>query len=385
MSVEWVRVGDVLELQRSPIEVDPTESYKRIGIYSWGRGMLYRPEVPGSEMGSLRYFTFPAGALMLSNIQAWEAAVAVTTEAEARYVASNRFLPYVPVTERVDVRYLAHYFVSEVGLAKLRSASPGTQVRNRTLGKKLFEALEIPLPPIDEQRRIADHLNSVEQRLSTSPSRHAPEVERALLSALFGRAAPTRELCELATVSRGVTPVLQPGGPGIVGQASVRWGGVDVTRLKGTDPLWESSRGPERRTRAGDLLLNSTGEGTIGRCGLVDGEAVGLLTDSKVLTVRVGPDMLAEYLTLYLRSPHGQAAIEAVKGANTTKQTELGVQRAMRLPVPVPSTEEQLRVASDWAAAVVPLEQFDRAERHRGELTSSLLPAARNEIFSAMR
>ena len=42
-------------------------------------------------------------------------------------------------------------------------------------------------------------------------------------------------------------------------------------------------------------------------------------------------------------------------------------------------------MVSAWAAAAVPLEKFDRAERHRSELISSLLPAARIEIFSAMR
>ncbi|APH00490.1 hypothetical protein ASJ30_02230 [Janibacter indicus] len=385
MNIEWVRVGDVLELQRRLVEPELDRDYVEIGVRSFGRGLFLKEPISGAEIGSKRVFAIEPNDLVVSNIFAWEGAVAVAGDEVAGTVGSHRFMTWTTTQDHVHVPFVAHFFASEAGLELLRAASPGSAGRNRTLSIKNLQDIKIPLPPIDEQRRIAAHLDAVDRHSRVPPNRRAPEVERALLSALFDSDAHTRELGDLATVTRGVTPILQSGGPGIVGQASVRWDGIDAARLKGVDASWESSRGPERRTQVGDLLLNSTGEGTIGRCGLVDSESVGLLTDSKVLTVRVGTEVLADYLALYLRSPYGQAAIEAVKGANTTKQTELGVQRALRLRVPDPSKEEQRRVVSAWAAAAVPLEKFDRAERHRSELISSLLPAARIEIFSAMR
>lgn len=382
MSVEWVRVGDVLELQRTPIEVDPTESYKRIGIYSWGRGMLYRPEVPGSEMGSLRYFTFPAGALMLSNIQAWEAAVAVTTEAEAGYVASNRFLPYVPVTERVDVRYLAHYFVSEVGLEKLRAASPGTQVRNRTLGKKLFEALEIPLPPIEEQRRIADHLDSARMSISSVASRHvAVDVRRAmrdyardLLSALndvwrfgedfhvFGGGTPSN-----ASDWEGSLPWATPSD---IGPLRTR-------ELHRTARTVSSTFVPSRGLiPAGSVVMTS--RAPLGNLAIA---GTPMLTNqgckSIVPTRAVDPTFL--YFSVLSRY-----ADYAEASSGTTFQ-EISARRIAAVDLPACPRPKQLQLAQHLSRVEDRLWEVVGLQEKSRTVSRSILPAARNEIFTAMR
>lgn len=181
MTIAMARIGDILELRRSPVKIDPDLEYRRIGIYSWGKGFLHRPPSPGTEMGSLRYFTFPEGALVLSNIQAWEAAIAVSGPAEQGHVASNRFLPYIPIDDSINVEYLLNYFLCDEGIAALRRASPGTQVRNRTLGQRLFEAIAVPLPSPDEQQRISIHLNKVKQLLKMSEAR--TRIAEALLPA----------------------------------------------------------------------------------------------------------------------------------------------------------------------------------------------------------
>lgn len=54
-------------------------------------------------------------------------------------------------------------FRSEPGLSLIRRASPGSAGRNRTLAIDRFEALEIPLPSIREQRRHVKYLDAVEK------------------------------------------------------------------------------------------------------------------------------------------------------------------------------------------------------------------------------
>lgn len=155
------RLGDVVELHRVPADLRPEDLHSRLGIFSWGRGVFQRPAVPVTELGRLRYFEVPAGALIASNIQAWEGALAITSEGDAACIASNRFLSYVPrAGASVDLRYVRHYLLSEEGFAQVKSASPGTQVRNRTLSQKAFEEIRVPLPEIDTQRRIAGVLDS---------------------------------------------------------------------------------------------------------------------------------------------------------------------------------------------------------------------------------
>lgn len=69
-------------------------------------------------------------------------------------IGTHRFLSYVPRDGRIDTNWARWFFLSEPGMDLIRMAAPGTTIRNRTLTIERFEALEIPLPPIDEQRHI---------------------------------------------------------------------------------------------------------------------------------------------------------------------------------------------------------------------------------------
>jgi type I restriction enzyme S subunit len=153
--------------------------YRQIGIYSFGKGIIRRPPISGAELSKLRYFEVPANALVLSNIQAWEGAVAVSTEGDAAFIASNRFLSYVPVSGDIDTSYLRYFFLSDSGRPLVQQASPGTMVRNRTLGIKAFEDLKIPLPEISEQRQIASLLDRAYEVV------HRIEAREKLLDALL--------------------------------------------------------------------------------------------------------------------------------------------------------------------------------------------------------
>src|SRR5256886_15863557 len=113
MESNRVRVGNILAIQRHPVPIDSTTIYREIGILSFGRGIIRYPAGPGSELSKLRYFVLPIGALVLSNIKAWEGAIAISTEQELDHIASNRFLSYVPVDgSTVDVRYVYHFFAA---------------------------------------------------------------------------------------------------------------------------------------------------------------------------------------------------------------------------------------------------------------------------------
>lgn len=162
MTTECVRVGDVLRLERRPVQVDPMQEYELVGIYSWGKGLFRREPKPGAELGNFRFFALKRGDLVLSNIQAWEGAIGVAREPDAAAIGTHRFLTYVPVDARIDTTWAKWFFLSEPGMTLIRKASPGTTMRNRTLAVDRFEALQIPLPPIDEQRRVAARLDHVE-------------------------------------------------------------------------------------------------------------------------------------------------------------------------------------------------------------------------------
>jgi type I restriction enzyme S subunit len=172
-----------------------------IGIRSFGKGLFHYDPAAGDQLGKLRFFELPPDRLVLSNIKAWEGAVAVSTARDAECIASNRFLIYAPVDDRIDVRWARWYFVSEAGNESLQGASPGSADRNRTLAIDRFEALKIPLPPIDEQRRVAALLDGIE--VGAMELRRLSELESTILNAFSWSLTARLDLSSAAKVRAG--------------------------------------------------------------------------------------------------------------------------------------------------------------------------------------
>jgi type I restriction enzyme S subunit len=190
------RVGALLRLQRRPVRIDPFDDYVEVGVRSFGRGIFHKEPVEGASLGSKRVFRIEPDDLVISNVFAWEGAIAVASNEDAGTIGSHRFMTFVPTDDRIDIRWASWFFRSEPGLDLIRKASPGSAGRNRTLAIDRFEALEIPLPPLDEQRHVAGHLDHVEHRATLAAGqldrqdagmllRHMP----ALLGAVVARAA----------------------------------------------------------------------------------------------------------------------------------------------------------------------------------------------------
>ncbi|WP_147268668.1 hypothetical protein [Sphaerisporangium album] len=158
-------LSELLRPARSPINIDESATYRALGMRSFGKGTIRYPEVTGSQLSKLRYFTFPAGALALSNIKAWEGAIGVTTVEDLACVASSRFLLYVARDDRINISYLRYYLLSRQGRAQISAYSPGSADRNRTLSIKSFEGIKVPLPPRLEQDRVALLLDSLTRHL----------------------------------------------------------------------------------------------------------------------------------------------------------------------------------------------------------------------------
>ena len=209
------RIGEVLELRREQVVVDPLATYREIGVRSFGRGIFHKEPLQGHELGTKRVFWVRPDDLIFNNVFAWEGAVALATDSEAGMIGSHRFLTYVPKDDSVDPAYLRYFFATEKGVQLLGQASPGSAGRNRTLAIDRFEALEIPLPDIADQRRIAARLDSllaVVEQLRVE-DKEAVDVGGALLdsgrSALIADAsgdAPVTRLGEVAEIVMGQSP-----------------------------------------------------------------------------------------------------------------------------------------------------------------------------------
>ncbi len=254
------RVGDLIQLQRRKIDVDPFETYEEIGIRSFGRGIFHKEPVVGAALGSKRMFKVCPGDLVFNNVFAWEGAVALAGPDEASKCGSHRFLTYTARDNSVDLAFLRYFFVSEPGLAALGSASPGSAGRNRTLAIDRFENLEIPLIGLDGQRRIVARLEALlgktdeaARRLSASEPGRIVAIYPGLVERTLSREAT--EWRRVGEVVDFVNDLVRPGEPTEPAEMFVGLQHVEshTGRRVGSIPLG-GEKGRKFRFQPGDIV-----------------------------------------------------------------------------------------------------------------------------------
>ncbi len=143
---------DVAPLERRSIEVKPEEEYFELGIRSFGKGTFHKPSIMGASLGTKRIFSIEEGDLLFNIVFAWEGAVAVAKPEDRGRVGSHRFLTCVPKKDLATSFFLCFHFLTDEGLQRLLDASPGSAGRNRTLGIKALEEIQVPIPPLEKQQ-----------------------------------------------------------------------------------------------------------------------------------------------------------------------------------------------------------------------------------------
>lgn len=176
-------MAEVAPLVRRPVEIDLDAAYPELGVRSFGRGTFHKPELPGVEVGNKKLFRICSGDLLFNIVFAWEGAVAVAQPEDDGRVGSHRFLTCVPAPDTATVEFLRFYFSTPEGLQKLGEASPGGAGRNRTLGLKKLESLQVPVPPIGRQHWF-DRLQAKAHEARTIRANTAQDVE-ALIPAML--------------------------------------------------------------------------------------------------------------------------------------------------------------------------------------------------------
>jgi type I restriction enzyme S subunit len=154
-------------------------------------------------------------------------------------------------------------------------------------------------------------------------------------------------LGEIAEIKRGKSPKYSENGIfKMLNQKCVRWYNIEIKHSKAIDEVWYNSISNDLKIDSKDLLVNSTGDGTIGRSGIADVLCQDFMFDSHILRVRSLMQINQQLLCNIINSAYGQSLIESIKGATSTKQTELGVNNLSNFPIPLPPLHEQEQIVA---------------------------------------
>ena len=263
--------------------------------------------------------------------------------------------------QKVNPVYIKYYCQSTQYRNWIKSFSTGStrgNINAQTLGN-----MDIPLPSREQQDFIVRVLSPIDekiklnQKINDNLQQQAAAIFRSWFvdCAPFGGKAPDEwENVTLeditALVSRGITPKYADDTDQIViNQKCIRNHTIDLSLARTHTPKIIN----EKWLRFGDLLINSTGDGTLGRAAQVWFQPKNLTVDSHVTIARPAKENLIFYIGLW--GILHEKEIESLH-TGSTGQTELPRDRVKAMELLLPDNETLDRfngLITPMAAAIV--------------------------------
>lgn len=179
---EWkrVRLGEVLTPAKRSEIVVATKEYRLLGVRLEGRGPFIRETVLGANTSAKRLYRVEAGDFIYSRLFACRGAFGVIDEDTQGCFVSNEFPIYRPISDRIDVQFLRYWFTLPSVIARVDEDCTGSTPLTRNRFKEnFFLALEIPLPPLSEQRRIVARIEALTAEIAEAKRLRQEAVEEA--------------------------------------------------------------------------------------------------------------------------------------------------------------------------------------------------------------
>jgi type I restriction enzyme S subunit len=155
---------EVAPLFRRPEVVNLKAEYPQIAVRSFGKGTFHKPLLSGSEITWQKPYLVKAGDILISNIKAWEGAIAVAENEDDGRFGSHRYLTCTPISGIATARFVCFHLLTLKGLHDIGEASPGSADRNRTLNTKALLEITIPIPSYEKQIWFDELLEKVDQQ-----------------------------------------------------------------------------------------------------------------------------------------------------------------------------------------------------------------------------
>ena len=144
----------------------------------------------------------------------------------------------------------------------------------------------------------------------------------------------------------------------VIGQAANQQNGLDYSQLKYTNADFWNSNEEKYFLRKYDVLLNTLGNGTLGRSGIIIDLLYPMLTDGHLFVFRSVNSITSTYVYYYLQFK--RAEIE--KAANgSTNQTFLSLGNTKRWIIPIPPLAEQKRIVAKIEELLPLIDRYEEA------------------------
>ena len=301
--------------------------------------------------------------------------VSIITKDDPIGIISQALLLLRVNVDIIDPLFLCYFFRSYEGYNAIVSRSSGS-VQVNISKREVIEQIPLRLPDIQTQRRIVSILNSLDQKIVCNAKINDNLQQQAV--AIFRQwfsVNPESEKWPVVTldrltllISRGIAPKYDDDSTQIVlNQKCIRDHYIDTLLARRHKPKVIN----EKWLQYGDLLLNSTGEGTLGRAAQVWFVPENMTVDSHVTIIRPQNQLLLFYIGLWGISHERE--IEALH-TGSTGQTELPRDRVKAMELRLPDNDTLTRFNAVIAPMVSAIVVNQQENARLASVRDALLP-----------
>jgi type I restriction enzyme S subunit len=362
----------------SPTEIKSGSRYVGLDHIEAGGGSVRFGSVTNGELASNK-FQFGPNHILFGKLRPYLAKV-VCPDFEG--ICSTDIIPISP-SKRVDKRYLLHFLRRPETIAWATGRATGVNLPR--LSPKELASLEIPLPPLDEQRRIAAILDKADalRRKCKRAVDLLDILPESIFLEMFGDLVTNREarketraLGDLADIVSGITKGRKLNGEATreipyLAVSNVQDKYLDLSVVK---TIEASEREIQRYLlKNNDLLLTEGGDpDKLGRGTLWADELDESIHQNHIFRVRVGSkEVLPLYLIWLLGSPYGKAYfLRSAK--QTTGIASINKRQLSDFPVILPPIDLQRQFERRYHAVKRVIEAKRTSNARDDQLFSSL-------------
>lgn len=376
-----VPLREVLEIEQDEVALEPDETYRTAGVYSFGKGIFERHPILGADTSYTSLFRLHENQFVLSRLNGWEGAVDVVSPELDGCFVSNEYPTFAIDSDLAHPEYLR--WIARWPRFWEQLIPRGSMVRRKRVQPSQLLEVRIPLPPAKDQQKVAAYLESIHgNALLISEYLHRTEAGTLLAmlptlvdAMVIASAAGFERIGKLADF---VSDTIHPGDDPSPADTFVGLQHIEshTGRCFGSDTL-ESIRGRKFRFRPGDVVYGylrpyQNKVWVADRHGLCS-------VDQYVLRPRQGvsPALLAHTL-------RGRRVLDSATDLTHSLQLprlRSGLLSSIEVPMVTGHTATKLAERLDLLRDRVVVIAAKR--RLQIELSKALIPAALNETFGS--
>ncbi|MEG4807476.1 restriction endonuclease subunit S [Microcoleus sp. F8-D3] len=389
MNRDWslTSLGKVIKYRKEFIEIDDTQKYKRCRVQCHAKGVVLRDIVQGSEIKTKKQQPCRTGEFLIAEIDAKMGGFGIVPESlDGAIVSSHYFL--FEINEQLLDRSFFNFFIRTPFFFEQVAAQGSTNYA--AIRPQEVLTYQIPLPPLDEQRRIVARIEELAAKVEEARGlrrQSAEEAEVLINSAIIlifekqilKQGWNLQPLREGAEISRGKFAYRPRNEPRFYGGniPFIQIGDISKSNRyiqEYSQTLNQDGLKISRMFPKGTVVLAITGA-TIGVTGILGFDSC--FPDS-IVGITPHPNItISEFIYWSIEYVKKIALSEATQ----TTQPNINLKNIEKLKIPVPPLPEQHRIVAYLDDLQTKVDALKRLQTETAAELDALVPSILDKAF----